>query len=183
MTKVIVKNISQFNDLSIDLTNINEKRKAYLGKLSNNPLKLSYFSWILLKEMVLKEYNLDIDKLELKYNDYGKPLFDEFFFNISHSNNMIAVAISNEPVGVDIQHINSSNITKLSKKMNVNSFEPMEVFTMFSAIEANKKKIGTGIYPSDLSLRVNVSKQVIIEDNNEKYILSIDSEDADIIIE
>ena len=34
---------------------------------------------------ILEVYNLDVDLLNLKYNEKGKPLFDEFYFNISHS--------------------------------------------------------------------------------------------------
>ena len=180
MVNVYIKKVSDFNDIEIDLSHINIKRKAYLEKLSLNVQKKSYYSWILLKNMVKEEYGVDIDKLDLKYNEYGKPYFDEFCFNISHSKDYIAVAISNENVGVDIQYINDNNLNKLSKKINANSNDKYEVFKRFSALEAYLKYVGTGLLPSKLKEEVEITYQQIIKNENDEYILSIYSKNCKI---
>lgn len=43
--------------------------------------------------------------LKIYFNEYGKPLCDVCFFSISHSGNRVLCAISDEPIGVDIQQI------------------------------------------------------------------------------
>lgn len=183
MAKVIVRRISDFDNEIIDLSNINEKRKAYLSRLSKNKLKESYFSWLILKQLVLKEYQLDIDKLNLKYNEYGKPLFDEFFFNISHSKNLIAVGLSSNPIGVDIQVIEGKDVSKISKKLEIEEYDIPAFYKVFSSIEAKGKKEGTGIFPSSLkSKNYTISKQLMISDETNSYVLSVDCEDKEIYI-
>ena len=91
MIKSYVKKISDFNNQEVDLSSINITRKVYLENLSLNKQKISYYAWLFLKEKVLEEFNLDIDTLKLTYNQHGKPMFKEFFFNISHSNNYIII--------------------------------------------------------------------------------------------
>ena len=93
MANVYVKKISDFANLNVDLSNINKTRKEYLEKLASKSQKTSYYAWVLLKEKVIEEFNLDIDELQLIYNEHGKPLFKEFYFNISHSKNLIAVGM------------------------------------------------------------------------------------------
>ena len=178
MTYVYVKNIDDFNDVIINLDNINPTRKAYLEKLNPNSQKISYYAWILLKEKVFEVYNLDIDKLKLKYNDNGKPLFDEFFFNISHSRELIAVAISNEEVGIDVQAIEGKDVSKLSKRLQVSSDDLPAFYKVFSSLGAKGKKEGNGILPSSLlNKNKEISKQLMLTDNDYNYVLSIDCED------
>ena len=176
MSKVYIEKLSFFNQ-DIDLNNINPVRKEYLLKLNNDSLKRSYYAWILLKEMVLKEYNLDIDKLNLYYNEYKKPYFKEFNFNISHSNNLIAVAISDTKIGVDIQYIDKSkDITSLAKKINC-STDYYDFYKIFSAKEAISKNKGTGLVLSKLSIKEDINHQEIIVVDNLEYVLSISSTD------
>jgi len=58
----------------------------------------------LLNEILKKE---NINKYELIYNEYGKPYLkdNKLFFNISHSKDIIVIAISDKEIGIDIQHI------------------------------------------------------------------------------
>ena len=183
MTKIFLKKINDFNNQEIDLTHLNTKRKAYLEKLSFNMQKVSYYSWLLLKEKVIEEYNLDIDTLELSYNENNKPLFKEFNFNISHSKNYIAVGLSNNEIGVDIQVIENKSLANLAKKLNIEESDNETLYLYFSAIEAKGKKEGSGILPSSITKEnIKVSKQLIINDNLDKYVLSIDCEDSEIDI-
>ena len=59
---------------------------------------------------VLNEiYNISINKIIIKKSKYGKPFF--FFFNsnikinISHSGDIVVVAISDREIGVDVQRV------------------------------------------------------------------------------
>lgn len=52
-------------------------------------------------------------QLNITFNRYGKPLCDFCFFSISHSKDRVACVLSDEPVGVDIEHCR--NIKKREK--------------------------------------------------------------------
>ena len=174
MSKVFIKECNDLESINIDDTNINIKRKEYLNKLKGHNKIMSYLAWCYLKEIVSKEYNLDIDKLNLFYNEFGKPMFKEFCFNISHSENIIAIAISQKEIGVDIQLI-KKDTSLLAKKMNIENNNE-EVIKRFSAIEAYYKKIGTGINYSSLK-EIKNCYQKVITINDKQYVLSVDSEE------
>ena len=55
----------------------------------------------------------EIGKMQFIRNEYGKPYIPElpmFYFNISHSNHFLAIALSNHQVGVDIERIKPVNL-------------------------------------------------------------------------
>ena len=183
MANVYVKKISDFANLNVDLSNINKTRKEYLEKLASKSQKTSYYAWVLLKEKVIEEFNLDIDELQLIYNEHGKPLFKEFYFNISHSKNLIAVGLSSNPIGVDIQVIEGKDVSKISKKLEIEEDDIPAFYKVFSSIEAKGKKEGVGIFPSSLkSKNYTISKQLMISDETNSYVLSVDCEDEKINI-
>ena len=183
MANVYVKKISDFANINVDLSNINKTRKEYLEKLSSNSQKISYYAWIFLKERVLEEFNLNIDELHLTYNEHGKPMFKEFCFNISHSKNLIAVGVSNNPIGVDIQVIEGKDVSKLTKKLEIKDDDIPAFYKVFSSLEAKGKKEGNGIFPSSLKNKdCDISKQLIISDETDEYVLSVDCADEKINI-
>lgn len=177
MSIVYIKKVNK--DLKVNLTNINKKRAEYLSNLKGNTQLISYCSWIFLKEIIKENYNLNIDELDLCYNDFKKPYFKDnpFFFNISHSKDIIAIAISSKEVGVDIQVIeNNTYVNRLAKKMNLND-DIYEVIKKFSSLEAYYKKIGTGLYPSQLTNNIQITHQEILNINNQDYVLSVSFDD------
>ena len=54
----------------------------------------SLYAFYILRKIYLNEFNIDINNFKLKENEYGKPYFDNLYFNISNSMNYIAIAIS-----------------------------------------------------------------------------------------
>ena len=142
MANVYVKKISDFNNQKVDLSSINPVRKTYLEKLSLNAQKISFYAWLLLKEKALEEFDLDIDSLQLFYNEYGKPMFKEFYFNISHSKNLIAVGLSKNLIGIDIQVIEGKDVSKLSKKMEIEENDIPAFYKVFSQWLRDYRKKG-----------------------------------------
>ena len=58
-------------------------------------------------------------KVYLKYQKNGVPYCDEFqFISISHSNMVATVIAANNPIGIDIQHINNKILNISSKFIN-----------------------------------------------------------------
>ena len=71
-------------------------RKIYLAKNTSS------------KELLDEVLRLNgIFDYKLRYNEYGKPYLEggELFFNLSHSGEYTACAISDKEIGIDIQKI------------------------------------------------------------------------------
>lgn len=144
-----------------------EKIKKYK---SEKEIKMSIIGEIILKELLKKNYNLNYNRLIFKTNKNGKPFIanSNVFFNISHSKEYIIVAISNNPIGVDIEKKRkiSNNMIKyitneseknyiLSSKDFLNTF-----FKLYVLKEAYIKMLG---------LNINCIKNIHININNNKY--------------
>jgi len=70
--------------------------------------QLSLLGRVLLQFGLKKYYNLDKFEIELS-SDY-KPFLKEqdIYFNISHSHHLVACAIADFPIGIDVEKINTS---------------------------------------------------------------------------
>ena len=143
---------------TIDLENENLENKKILNKFflsqydsfhQEKMQKQTKASYVLLKKMFAK-LQIDIDNSEIKANQYGKPYFAHIplFFNISHSKNLCAVAISDKPVGIDIQVV-----SKCNKKVALRYFDKKSLFRLkFSPNKNNAFTKGWTTYESTLKL-------------------------------
>ena len=81
----------------------------------------SLFAWI-----TLSKY---IDLSKVKFSKNGKPYLEgnKKYFSLSHTHQMVAIAINNKPVGIDIEYILPNNICsmlafKLLNKKQLHSY-------------------------------------------------------------
>lgn len=85
----------------------------YLLKSSDKTKKaVSKCAYDFLFSLAQKRLNIDT-KPRLTCESNGKPFFEDypdFHFNISHSEDLIAVAVSKRPVGVDIEILRDVNL-------------------------------------------------------------------------
>lgn len=67
---------------------------------------------------------LDIDETDKGKTFFGKssPLYGKVFFNLSHSHEWAAALVSNEPVGVDIEHIKAKDAPHPEKILHPEEF-------------------------------------------------------------
>ena len=79
-------------------------------------------SYLMLLELLSAVYpELDKSKPEFGYNAQGKPFLlarPDIHFSISHTKNAILVAISNAPIGVDIEAFRSPSEALIARTMN-----------------------------------------------------------------
>jgi 4'-phosphopantetheinyl transferase len=111
-------------------------------------------SYVMLRE-ILEDKGLS-HPFRFGYNEHGKPFlidYPEIHFNISHCKNGIAVAVSDETVGIDIESYRNVSDTLVRYTMNEEerriiseSSDPIRTFTEFwTKKEAVFKLRGTGI--------------------------------------
>ena len=143
---------------------------------------IHYYSWVKLREILLK-HNIDIYNMPIRYNENGKPLIDiPYYFNISHSKDLIAITISDFLCGVDIEYVNRTrNIKKLSKYVFKEEIADIDSFYInWVRMEATVKLNGDSILKNDNSyLDCYYNK---IEDKNNLYYYAVASNDKNIVI-
>lgn len=104
-------------------------------------------SWLMLFDDVEMSRYQD---LEWKYNEHGKPYLEGGpYFSISHCKAGIAVAIDDQPIGIDIETIRHANEDLVERTMNEKERLGMDdrTFTrLWTQKEAIVKAEGTGIY-------------------------------------
>lgn len=112
----------------------------------------------LLKFVLSMYIEMDVKQIKFDYNTNKKPylsLHPELFFNISHSNDFGLIAVSNRPIGIDIEYMEDNNdlIHSLNHIYNEkeivfieNAFNKKQAFySLWTRKEAFVKAIGTGI--------------------------------------
>ncbi len=83
--------------------------KVYIIKSTNN------LSLLLAKYAIKDVYKIDATIL---YNHYGKPVvkdYNDIHFNITHSGDYIICAVSDYPIGIDLEKIEEIEVLDLAK--------------------------------------------------------------------
>ncbi len=95
-------------------------RKEKIIRLKNeNQKKLSLLGEYLAKKLISNEKGIPFNQVILKIDSMGKPYtpaYSDIHFNISHSYNIAVAAISNRPIGIDIEKIHPVSL-KLTEKV------------------------------------------------------------------
>ena len=73
----------------------------------------SLFAELLVRYVLKKHFQIEGADIEFDYNEYGKPFLKgqkNLFFNVSHSGSWVICAVSDKPVGVDVEEIKDRNL-------------------------------------------------------------------------
>ena len=161
------------------LVSQNRKEKIDFYKFDRDK-KLSCGVYLLLMKLLDEE---GITKPIIKTEKYGKAYisnFEDIHFNVSHSNNMISCAISDRPVGTDIEYNDPQidlNIAKqyffYSEYENImkSPNPPDEFFSYWVLKESYMKYTGLGFNLSLNSFEILKGKEIKLKNdkNNLKF--------------
>lgn len=111
---------------------------------------------VLAKYMLLKYFGIPFSSQRISYGPYGKPYLRDYpnaQFNISHSGQFVACAVSDRPIGVDIQEVVpycrdvANRVFSLEELSQVESSpDPSAEFTkIWTKKEAYLKMLGVGL--------------------------------------
>ena len=81
---------------------ISKTRKEKLEKITNIDFYNQSLAVEVLLQYALYEFGFDIPK-EYRYEASGKPVSEDVYFSLSHTVGAVIVAVSNNPVGVDLE--------------------------------------------------------------------------------
>ena len=165
------------------------QRQAALDSTGNEQLRRErYYVWRLLEYAIEHSLLLNPEDISFSKDANGKWHCKEFFFSLSHSERALAVAVSKNPVGVDIEKIASPRSEKFPQKaLNSEEYEhyirlPEKEKTAFliGAWTAKESifKLGNEetFIPSAISANSGV-RTVTVNVCGEEYALSVASED------
>lgn len=140
-----------------------EKRNAYVNSITDVKRKnQSAFAWRLLEYATKNYKNVDFDLLDDgRWVDNNQSVK----FSLSHSDNVVVVAISDDDIGVDVEKC-TDKILKIKYKLISNDSNSIndivELTSLWAKKESEFKRGKDGAY----------STLVIFNDANDKFIIS-----------
>ena len=165
------------NNLSTDLSlydNIDKNRLEKIKKSSNNLFKKEQLgSSILLNDILENYFFMDTTKVEYIYNEFGKPYIKDsnLYFSLSHSNGVIALAVSKEEIGLDIELIKDVKDNLAHKVMNeaeYNIYKGLSktdkisyFYEVWTSKEAYVKKLGSALTLNPSNINISNSQYMI----------------------
>lgn len=174
MAKVYYSEILDFQYYNENFEGFSSARREYIKSISEKRRSAqSYFVWKLLLKVakILNFTNFDYD-LEV-----NKCICESLKISLTHSGSIVAVAISNDCVGVDVEKI-SDKILKLKNKLGFNIKEK-ELTAKYLTIKWTEKESN---FKADNNAEFFSSK-IINDSLNNQYVLTVASseEKADFI--
>ena len=127
-------------ELLLNSKYISADEKASFNKYKNETTKKEKIVSTILKKKYIGEYHL---------NDFGKPICDDKYFNISHSHGFVVFVVDDVPVGIDIETIRpvkpslNDYVTNDEEKQYIDDEESF--FEIWTNKEALVKADGCGI--------------------------------------
>ncbi len=146
----------------------------------------SIFGEIIVRVVAKNKLNINNGKILIEHEKSGKPYlknFPDFHFNISHSDNTVAVAFSDSPVGIDIEKLSPVNF-KVAKRffsdievnyINNHINSQLAFYEIWTAKEAYFKRSGKGIDRDFRRISVtdsNISKNIKTFEKN-GFVMSV----------
>jgi 4'-phosphopantetheinyl transferase len=162
--EVIIWQIDYSQDLfekilpSAHVLSLEEKARTHHFSLLEDKSKF-IFSHVVLRLILSNYTGLSPEGIDLYENQYGKPYIrsGEFYFNISHAKEKLAIAISKTEIGIDLEYIDAElNLMEIegtvltkSEISLLSSFAPKlqakQFFLFWTRKEAIVKAIGIGL--------------------------------------
>ena len=170
-------------DLSKALNEISEQRREQALKFKfEQGQRLCVLAYQLLKEGLHKEYGITENPI-FEYNEHGKPSIvghPEIYFNLSHCKEAVVCAISNHPIGIDVESIREFKDSLVNYTMNDDEVREIEAsenpasafIRLWTMKEATMKLVGTGI-SNDMKTVIDTTKYKYTTIDRQRYIYTV----------
>lgn len=159
-------------DLQAALDEISEQRRLQALRFKyERGQRTCVLAYLLLKRALREEYGITENPV-FEYGEHGKPQIvghPEIHFNLSHCREAVACAVSNRPIGIDVESVREFKESLVRYTMNADeigeilSSERPEVsfIRLWTMKEARLKLTGEGI--------TNDLKTVLSETDKKRY--------------
>lgn len=169
------------------------ERQAEIDGISREGVKREkYFVWKLLEYAVVSTLGVSIEELSFKKLPSRKWISDKICFSLSHTDGVVAVAISHRPVGVDVEkirpHREGLERSILTKKelAQLSATAPEDLWEQIIRLWTQKESIfkagdGEIFEPTKIETAEYSVKTEMLSFDGENFMLSVcayDAEDA-----
>ena len=161
------------------------KREEYIGRATDPDTRRERrAAWQLLLTG-LKARGIDPEKTEITREECGRWTSPNVCFSLSHTQGAVAVAISDSPVGIDIEEIKERDITALSRRAlterereELDIAPPEERLTRFYEIwckkEAYFKTLGADAFvPNKVESAKTNAQSRVIEIDGKRFAVAV----------
>ncbi len=164
----------------------NETRQRQINEATDERVKRErYYAWRLLEHAVWHSKGKSLADMELTLAPTGRWESPHIFLSIAHSRDLIAVALSNAPIGVDLEPIGSPRPERFAERM-LNEGELQEyrstsegerlalLYRKWTEKESLFKRIGgSSFIPKEIDTALGGVVSYELEMNEDIYFLSI----------
>ncbi len=108
---------------------LDDIKRARVEKIRQRKDKMrTVFGDLLARQLLSEVLKTAPEKLSFDYTPFGKPLLSDgsYHFNISHSEDIVAVCVHDTPIGIDVEKIND-----IDPKIAMRFFAPAELLYLF----------------------------------------------------
>ena len=149
-------------DFNFLLTYVSDDKKERINRyMIRSAAQQSLISDVLVRSIIHEQLGLSNEEIRFGRNNYGKPYLigrDDFYFNVSHSDEWVVCAVSDSVVGVDVEKIKPTdyNISKRFFSEDENKYlvckkgqQKLDSFyDLWTLKESYIKAIGKGLHMS-----------------------------------
>ena len=171
-----------------------ERYEEILSCRNDSVKREKYAVWKLLEKAATEFLSLDFANQEFAKTSNGKWICPDFYFSLSHSGDIVAVAISQNPVGVDVQKfraIRAGLAERILTEKELVAFESLSsdrredfIHSVWAGKEsAFKRDGGECLSPRQRETEGAGITTTFFEYGNEKYVLAVAASDANKNIE
>ena len=156
-------------DLEAALVEISEQRREQALKFRHElGQRLCVLAYRLLQQGLREAYGITEPPV-FEYNEHGKPSIvghPEIFFNLSHCKQAAACAVSDRPIGIDVESVREFTDSLVRYTMNEQEIREIEsaedravaFIRLWTMKEATLKLLGTGI-SNDIKNAIDSTKK------------------------
>ena len=170
-------------DLEAALKEISEQRREQALKFKFElGQRLCVLAYQLLKQGLREDYGITENPV-FEYNEHGKPSIvghPEICFNLSHCKEAVVCAVSDKPVGIDVESIREYRDSLVHYTMNDEEIQEIEssehpasaFIRLWTMKEATMKLIGTGI-SNDMKSVIDIHTYKYTTVDRQRYIYTV----------
>lgn len=177
------------DEIGNDLLFPSERQNEVLACANDRARRQKYYVWKLLGYALQRSCGLEMDALAFHKEKSGKWTVPNCYFSLSHSYNAVAVAISNRPIGVDLELISDRKEGILQKTLTAaecTEYETLPPNTKLEYLiktwtqkESFFKMAGDGLFrPQKIAVDKSLIATKKFQISGEEYVLSVAAENV-----
>lgn len=163
---------------------VSEEKRIQIDRfLSSQDAKRSLFGELLIRYLVSTKLDIRNSNIFIEKDKFGKPFLKinkSFYFNISHSGDWVVCAISEKMIGIDVEQIQTIDLTIAKQCFSQKEYNDIEektseerleaFYTYWTLKESYIKLLGKGFFlPLNSFKFIKESDSYVLDEDNNGF--------------